>query len=108
MSPVAADCASADSAPGELAALLVVGGVAEVVVVPAEAPLFEVDDELLDEDPQPATAIADASATAETESLFMGGRLAISPDDLLNGLRGPPAVVRTGAILARYACSQRF
>jgi hypothetical protein len=78
MSPVAADCASADSAPGELAALLVVDGGAEVVLAPpVEAGLFEVEVELLDDDPQPATAITDASATAKTGSLLMEGRLAI-------------------------------
>jgi hypothetical protein len=80
MSPVAADCASADNAPGELAPLVVAGGDAEVVVVAGaavEAPPVEVDDGPLDEEPQPATTIEDASATAKTESLFMASRLAI-------------------------------
>jgi hypothetical protein len=80
MSPVAADCASADNAPGELAALVVAGGDAEVVVVAGaavEAPPVEVDDEPLDEDPQPAPTIENASRTTKTESLFMASRLAI-------------------------------
>ena len=80
MSPVAADCASADSAPGELAALVVVDSDAEVVVVvgaPVEAPPVEVGDELFDEDPQPAATIEDARTTPKTESLFMARRLAI-------------------------------
>ena len=76
MSPVAADCASAESAAGELVPLVVVAGDPEVVVAagaPVEAPPVEVDDELLDEDPQPATTIEDASTTPKTESLFMHG-----------------------------------
>jgi hypothetical protein len=80
MSPVATDCASADNAPGELAALVVAGGDTEVVVVAwaaVETPPVEVDDEPLDEDPQPATAIDDATTTPKTESLFMASRLAI-------------------------------
>jgi hypothetical protein len=80
MSPVAADCASADNAPGELAPLVVAGGGADVVVVTwaaVEAPPVEVDDEPLDEEPQPGTAIEDASTTPKTESLFMASRLAI-------------------------------
>jgi hypothetical protein len=80
MSPVAADCASADNAPGELAAPVVVDGDAEVVVVAwaaVEAPPVEVGDEPLDEDPQAATTIEDASTTPKTESLFMASRLAI-------------------------------
>lgn len=93
MSPVAADCASADNAPGELAPLAVVDGDADVVVAveapreapPVEAPPVEVGDELLDEDPQPAMTIEDASTAPNTESLFMARRLAIRPDDLLNG-----------------------
>jgi hypothetical protein len=79
MSPVAADCASADSAPGALLPLAVVDGDADLVVVvgaPVEAPPAE-DDELLDEDPQPATTIENASTTAKTESLFMARRLPI-------------------------------
>ena len=79
MSPVAADCASADNAPGALAAPVVVDGDAEVVVTvgaPVEAPPG-LGDELLDEDPQPATTIEDASTTPKTESLFMASRLAI-------------------------------
>jgi hypothetical protein len=75
MSPVAADCASAASAPGALAALLVVDGGAEgVLAPPVGAGLVEVEVELLD-DPQPAIAITAASATT-TRSLFMDGRLA--------------------------------
>jgi hypothetical protein len=64
MSPVATDCASADSTPGEVVALEVVG-VATVakVLVPVEAVPFEAAGELLDVDPQPATTITDASAT---------------------------------------------
>ena len=80
MSPVAADCASADNAPGELAPLVVAAGDAEVVVgaeAAVEAPPLEVDDEPLDEDPQPAPTIDDATTTPETKSLFMGSRLAI-------------------------------
>ena len=79
MSPVAAACASADNAPGELAALVVAAGDAEVVVVWAavETPPVEVDEEPLDADPQPATAIDDATTTPKTESLFMASRLAI-------------------------------
>jgi hypothetical protein len=80
MSPVAADCASADNAPGELAPLVVAVGGAEIVVgaEPAvEAPPVEVDDEPLGEDPQPAPTIADASRTTKTERLFMASRLAI-------------------------------
>jgi hypothetical protein len=79
MSPVAADCASADNAPGELEAPVVVDGDAEVVVavgVPVEAPPG-LGDELLDDDPQPAMTIEDASTTANAESLFMARRLAI-------------------------------
>ena len=79
MSPVAADCASADNAPGGLDPPVVAGGDAEVVVVAGaavEAPV-EVDDEPLDEEPQPATTIEDASTTPKTESLFMASRLAI-------------------------------
>jgi hypothetical protein len=78
MSPVAADCASADNAPGELAAPVVVDGDAEVVVAvgaPVEAPPG-LGDELLDEDPQPAMTIEDTSTTANTESLLMARRLA--------------------------------
>jgi hypothetical protein len=55
-------------------------GNAEVVVVAGgavEAPPVEVDDEPLDEEPQPATTIQDASTTTKTESLFMASRLAI-------------------------------
>jgi hypothetical protein len=80
MSPVAADCASADNAPGELAALVVAAGDADVVLVAwaaVEAPPVEVDDEPLEEDPQPATTIEDATTTPKTESLFMASRLAI-------------------------------
>jgi len=80
MSPVAAACASADNAPGELAALVVAAGDAEVVVVvwaAVETPPVEVDEEPLDADPQPATAIDDATTTPKTESLFMASRLAI-------------------------------
>ena len=80
MSPVAADCASADNAPGELAPPVVAGGDADVVVVAGavvEAPPVEVDAEPLDEEPQPATTIEDASRTTKTESLFMVSRLAI-------------------------------
>jgi hypothetical protein len=87
MSPVAADCASADSAPGEPAGPFVDDGGAEVAVVEeaaVEAPRAGVEDKLLDEDPQPATTIADASTTPKA-SLFMARRLALSPDDLLNG-----------------------
>jgi hypothetical protein len=75
MSPVAADCASADNAPGELAALVVDGVVVAWGAV--EAPPVEVDDELLDEDPQPTKTIENASTTPKIESLFMAGRLAI-------------------------------
>jgi hypothetical protein len=80
MSPVAADCASADNAPGELAAPVVADGDAEAVVVAwaaVEAPPVELDGEPLGEDPQPATTIEDTSTTPKTESLFMAGRLAI-------------------------------
>jgi hypothetical protein len=80
MSPVAADCASADNAPGELAPPVVAGGDAEVVAVagaPVEAPPVEVDGEPLDEEPQPATTIEDASTTPKTESLFMASSLAL-------------------------------
>ena len=78
MSPVAADCASADNAPGELDPAAVAGEDAEVVVVAAavEAPV-EVDDEPLDEDPQPGPPIENASTTPKTESLCMASRLAI-------------------------------
>jgi hypothetical protein len=79
MSPVAADRASADNAPGALAALVLVDGDAEVAVdvaAPVEAPPG-LDDELLVEDPQPAMTIKDPSTTANTESLFMARRLAI-------------------------------
>ena len=73
MSPVAADCASADNAPGELAALVVVDGDAEVVADAWAA----VEVERVDEDPQPTKTIEDASTTPKIESLFMAGRLAI-------------------------------
>ena len=76
MSPVAADCASADNAPGELAAL-VVFDVLLLARGPVEAPPVEVDDERVDEDPQPTKTIEDASRTPKTESLFMASRLAI-------------------------------
>jgi hypothetical protein len=79
MSPVAADCASANSASGELAELVVGDVDAAVAVgseVPVEAALAEVDEERL-EDPQPAATIADASTTPRTESSFIDGRLAI-------------------------------
>ena len=79
MSPVAADCASADNAPGELAPPVVAAGDADVVVVAGaavEAPV-EADDKPLDEEPQPATTIEDASTTPKIESLFMASRLAI-------------------------------
>jgi hypothetical protein len=58
----------------------VAGGNAAVVVVAGEAveaPPVEVDDEPLDEEPQPATTIQDASTTTKTASLFMASRLAI-------------------------------
>lgn len=77
MSPVAADCASADSAPGALPPLAVVEGDADPVVVvraPVEAPPAE-DDELLDEDPHPTATSEDASTTPKTASLFTPGRL---------------------------------
>jgi len=79
MSPVAADCASADSAPGALPPLAVLDGDAELVVVVgagAEAPPAE-DDELLEEEPQPTMTIEDASTTPKIESLFMARRLPI-------------------------------
>ena len=55
-------------------------GDADVVVgaeAAVEAPPAEVDEEPLDEEPQPATATNDASKTTKTESLFMASRLAI-------------------------------
>jgi hypothetical protein len=53
--------------------LLVLGGVAEVAgLVPTGAPLFVVEDELFGDDPQPVSAIADASARASTGTLFIG------------------------------------
>lgn len=79
MSPVAADCASADNAPGALPPLVVAGGDADVVVLTwaaVEAPL-PVDEEPLDADPQPAVTIEEATTTPNTESLFMASRLAI-------------------------------
>ena len=76
MSPVAADCASAESAPAEPVPADVDAEVVFVVEAPVEAPLVEVDDELLDEDPQLVATIADASTT-KTESLVMSRRLAI-------------------------------
>jgi hypothetical protein len=105
MSPVAADCASADNAPGEPAVL----GVPEVVVVALAAPgLAEVDGEPLDEDPQPADASADASASVKAQSCLMGGRLAISPDDLLNALRASTCRRPHRRDTCPEACSQRF
>ena len=76
MSPVAADCPSADSAPGALAPVVVVDRDAEVVVV-FDAPRVEVVGGLLEEDPQPTMTIAVASATTEVQTLFMPCRLAI-------------------------------
>ena len=91
--------------------LVVVDVGAEVVVVvaaPEEAPVVVVDGELLEADPQPTRAIADASTTPTTEDLFMECRLAISPDDLLNGARCRRAGARAGGILAEHAWNQRF
>ena len=70
MSPVAADCRSADSAPGKPEPLAVVDRDAEVVVdidARPEAPLVEVDDDLPDDAPQPATSAAPASAQAHED-----------------------------------------
>jgi hypothetical protein len=70
MSPVAAECDSADSAPGYPDPLAVVDGNAEVVVLidaRADALLVEVDGDLPGEDPHPAISAAPASAHAHAD-----------------------------------------